>query len=387
MKKGEKKALARNKSIIDFYNQNAGLQTISGVELDEHKNPKGSEFDLGRDDAFTQFKVLIGKFFQIKTDIDKQNMKDHALEQPKAALKAKGFQVEIVDNEKEFLEKLVEADVAWILSAHEFITKDTDVQAKFLDTVVEYHNSGGGLFIWAENDPFYFHANLILQKLLNVKVSGNDPAKLDLTLGDSSTKGHFGGHLVTTGLNHLFEGDSVSFIEDTKSITDKLEIIATSSGGHPVLFAGNTATFDKHAGRIFVDCGFTKLFMHWDTAGTARYVKNACVWLLGLDHRIASDAPLRGKVVKKQTDEWIWQYNHGNSWHNYDSEAAKVVEAIYLGYIQDPGVDIRSVKSGDWSYMLDFGKMTQTNVEHHNHTTRNIRRLRADASENSAHYL
>jgi len=289
-----------------------------------------------------------------------------------------------VESEKEFLEKLPQADVAWILSAHEFIDKDIE-EAKFVETVMEYHTGGGGLFIWAENDPFYFHANLLLQKLFNVKVSGNDPAKLTLTLGNSSTPGHFGGHHVTTGLQHLFEGDSVSFIEDTKSLSNKLEIIATSSGGHPVLFAGNTNEF-KQAGRIFVDCGFTKLFMHWDTAGTARYVKNACVWLLGLDHRIASDAPLRGKVLKKSQDEYVWQYKHGALWHTYDAEASKMVEAIYQTFVTDPNTDIRSVKSGDWSYMVDFNNMTQQNIEHQNHTVRNIRRIRADAPENTARF-
>jgi len=219
-----------------------------------------------------------------------------------------------------------------------------------------------------------------LEQLLKVRVSGSTPGTKTLTLGDSKTSGHFGGHLITTGLQHLYEGDSISYFVDSKSLPDKLEILATSSDGHGSLFASNPQLFDKHAGRIAIDTGFTKLFMHWDTAGTARYVKNANVWLLGLDHRIASDAPLRGKVQRKEEDEkYLWQYQHGG-WHDYDEEANKMVEAIYQSWLKDPGVDIRTVKSGHWNYMIDFNTMKQTNIEHENHTERGIRRVASTES-------
>jgi hypothetical protein len=381
----EKKKLVRSHSIIDFYNQNAGLQTVSGAELDEHFNPKGSEFDLGKDAAFTAFKILIGNFFQIKTEVDKQNMKDVKLEQPIGALKSKGFQVEIVDTESEFLKKLAEeTDVAWIISAEKIIDQEPGIEEKFVETVVEFHNGGGGLFIWAENDPFTYHANLILDKLIQLKVSGSTPGTKTLTLGDAKTPGHFGGHLITTGLQHLYEGDSISYFADSKLIPDKLEYLATSSDNQGSLFANNPTLFDKHAGRFVIDTGFTKLFMNWDSAGTARYVKNANVWLLGLDHRIASDAPLRGKAKKKEgEEEWVWQYKHGG-WHNYDEEANKMVEAIYQSWVSDPSVDIRTVKSGHWNYMIDFNTMKQTNIEHEAHTSRDLRRIKA--SESTSRY-
>lgn len=39
------------------------------------------------------------------------------------------------------------------------------------------------------------------------------------------------------------------------------------------------AFYDKDAKRAIFDGGFTRLYLKWDTAGTARYVKNAAAWL------------------------------------------------------------------------------------------------------------
>jgi len=42
---------------------------------------------------------------------------------------------------------------------------------------------------------------------------------------------------------------------------------------------------------------------------------------------------------------------------------------------KNPGdFDVRSVRSGQFHYMVDFRQMTQTNVDHDNHTTRKIKR-------------
>ncbi|CAF4885442.1 unnamed protein product, partial [Rotaria socialis] len=35
-------------------------------------------------------------------------------------------------------------------------------------------------------------------------------------------------------------------------------------------------------GRLCLDCGCTKLYINWDSAGTARYIVNASCWLLGI---------------------------------------------------------------------------------------------------------
>jgi len=71
----------------------------------------------------------------------------------------------------------------------------------------------------------------------------------------------------------------------------------------------------------------------------------------------------------------VWQYKDGG-WHNYAAEASKLVEQEYQEYNKNPGhSDLRSVKSGDWHYLVDFVNMKQTNIDHDNHTRRDIRRI------------
>ncbi|KAG5189820.1 hypothetical protein JKP88DRAFT_232890 [Tribonema minus] len=51
-----------------------------------------------------------------------------------------------------------------------------------------------------------------------------------------------------------------------------------SSHGHPL-----TCVVDDGQHRLIVDGGYTRLFCHWDAAGSARLVKNASAWLCGVD--------------------------------------------------------------------------------------------------------
>jgi hypothetical protein len=79
----------------------------------------------------------------------------------------------------------------------------------------------------------------------------------------------------------------------------------------------------------------------------------------------------------------VWQYrDNGHVWRNYFPAANNVVEVVYQDYLKNPGMtDVRSVQSGQWSYLVDFRQMTQQNVQHEAHTTRPIRRLQVPANE------
>jgi len=91
------------------------------------------------------------------------------------------------------------------------------------------------------------------------------------------------------------------------------------------------------------------------------------------------EAPVkkRSKAAKgaAKDDEYIWEYKERDMWFPYAQEASDIVEAAYQDYLNDPNqVDVRSVKSGMWCYQVDFTNMTQTNIQHENHTVRDIRR-------------
>lgn len=87
----------------------------------------------------------------------------------------------------------------------------------------------------------------------------------------------------------------------------------------------------------------------------------------------------------KRIHNAIWQYFDNNKlintptldgWYDYDPEASDIVEDAWQKYIVNRGMnDVRSVKSGEWEYMVDFMNWKQQNIIHSAHTKRNIRRL------------
>jgi len=71
----------------------------------------------------------------------------------------------------------------------------------------------------------------------------------------------------------------------------------------------------------------------------------------------------------------FWQYEDG-IWKDYDVEASDTVEEVYQNYLSNRGDnDVRAVHSGQWEYQVDFMALKQTNIQHPNHTVRNIRRV------------
>eukprot|EP01097_Dermamoeba_algensis_P001749 TRINITY_DN165_c0_g2_i1.p1 TRINITY_DN165_c0_g2~~TRINITY_DN165_c0_g2_i1.p1 ORF type:complete len:249 (-),score=64.67 TRINITY_DN165_c0_g2_i1:146-892(-) len=106
---------------------------------------------------------------------------------------------------------------------------------------------------------------------------------------------------------------------------------------------------------------------------------------------VVKASPKKTKVaaVKKSTKESSsadstsgypkWQYED-RGWHDYAPDASKVVEETYQEWLKAKWTDVRAVRSGTWSYQVDFNNMKQTNIEHTNHTTRRIRRLEGPKS-------
>ena len=81
-------------------------------------------------------------------------------------------------------------------------------------------------------------------------------------------------HLLTTGLEYLYEGITIATIAPT----DDADADSLRLGGNLV-----TAVYEKDGKRAIVDGGFTRLYNKWDTAGTGRYVKNAAAWLANVE--------------------------------------------------------------------------------------------------------
>jgi len=253
---------------ISLYTEFAGQTRIMGALSDKFGNAAGNQYDLGRDGAFGDFHV------HIFTAIDIGYMKF-----PEAALREKGFRItttNIIDTTISSI-KSDRVDVLWIISGD---TGNRHWGPSFSgsqkEEIINFYRSGKGLYVWTDNDPLFEHANQILPDIVRTKVVGNTPADHILREGDGKKSGTFQRHLVTTGIVNLYEGVTISYPDPLGDLIP----LATSTDGHPVIcyYDGK-----NNEGRLLLDCGFTKLYVNWDTAGTARYVKNATVWLLGLE--------------------------------------------------------------------------------------------------------
>jgi len=94
----------------------------------------------------------------------------------------------------------------------------------------------------------------------------------------------------------------------------------------------------------------------------------------GSDSSSAKGGESTVSVTESKYDHF-WQYEDG-TWKDYDVEASDTVEEVYLNYLTNRGDnDVRAVHSGQWEYQVDFMAFKQTNIQHPNHTVRNIRRV------------
>ncbi len=82
-------------------------------------------------------------------------------------------------------------------------------------------------------------------------------------------------HLITTGLEYVFEGITISKINDPNQA---MKPLIWSTDGNVV-----TAIYEQQGQRLIIDGGFTRLYCNWKSAGTGRYVKNAAAWLVNYE--------------------------------------------------------------------------------------------------------
>ncbi len=93
----------------------------------------------------------------------------------------------------------------------------------------------------------------------------------------------------------------------------------------------------------------------------------------------------------------IWQYydnnkmithNRADGWYDYDLSASQIVEEEWQKYLKNRAMcDVRAVRSGEFSYMVDFVSWQQTNIIHYNHTLRKIRRYEENGAVTQNPYI
>jgi hypothetical protein len=261
---GQNKIVEKRKvEVIDDVTGEATIQVVEQeVAKDTYGNADGNQYDLAVDGAFEGQTVAVlhlytGEGFDFKL--------------PKEAIEQKGFSVyRWINNPptpKELEKSLEKACQLWIISSN--IRKLNDEHIAVIKT---FFDSGKGVYIWGDNQPYYTDANAVSKALIGVEMKGN-------TMGDQTVDIQMGGkkigltpnHLITTGLQNIYEGVTIATLDDHEDLTP----IIYGSAGNLV-----TAVYEKDDKRLILDGGFTRLFLKWDTAGTGRYVKNAAAWLV-----------------------------------------------------------------------------------------------------------
>eukprot|EP01133_Synstelium_polycarpum_P004314 gene4314-5038_t len=345
----------RAPSLVNFYTENAGIHTANNVPLDTFNNPAGNNFDLGIEGAFNNFNILFGLFFPYT--LNPEFVKE---------LDRKGFRLTFVKTHDEFIKALPTSDVAAILSSRITSAPYLSKQAEFAQAVRNYHQSGKGLYIFSDDEPLIVEANWIIGDLFpGCKVVGNEPGGQVLGLGDGKTVKTFGSHLITSGITQLYEGITISHMP-RDCIPKQLSILATSSQGNPIVLHSIDSELAENHGRVVVDTGYTKCMGSFYTAGTGRYIKNAFVWLLGLDHRHRIGASIQGVVAEDITKPSQWQYKHGATWMDFDDDLVIAIEEEYKKFQVTPSNEISFISTGKAKMEIDFNKMSQIGNLHHN---------------------
>lgn len=221
-------------------------------------NAAGSTFDLAVDGAFEGQTVAVIQLY------------DFSFEDARAALKQKGFAVyrwsNTAPSPEELEEKLAKACQLWIISGDQRHLND-----KHLAVIKKFFDSGKGVYIWGDNTPYHADADFVASALFDSGMAGDYyGAKVVHMKGKKDTIGLLPDHLLTTGLEHIFEGITIAAIQ----VVGGLKPLIWSSDGKVV-----TAIYERDGKRAILDGGFTRLYNNWDTAGTGRYVKNAAAWL------------------------------------------------------------------------------------------------------------
>ena len=245
------------------YTKWAGMSNIPDAIKDKYGNPQGSEYDLAEDGSLNGYKIVVLNL-----------CKECFFDKPAEALKKKGFTIEEYKKlpSLAMLKQALGGDNTqlWVIS-----DLVTHMSQDYVKLVIDYFNSGHGVYIWGDNDPFYQDANQILGRAFGTSMNGDSMG--DTVLGIQTVdrgKGIIPNHPITTGIVTFYEGITIAEVSTGKM----LKPLIYGSNGKVV-----TAYYDENYKRALVDGGFTRLYYKWDSAGTDRYIVNAAAWLANIE--------------------------------------------------------------------------------------------------------
>ena len=238
-----------------------------------------------------------------------------------------GIKAEVVINYKEAIERLTRPGTfkkdccdyyACIIMSGEPYAElpnsndDPYLFGQFINVIKQFWENGGGLGLFADNAPFNYQINVLIEKLFpnsNFRVAGNHPGTQTIYGDDTGSLVHnatfnrkiqmidnYARNIISHSLNSIYEGKTISYFvekpneddllyygknEELKMITDPnllkpfVPFSKDSDGGFNSVFYSS----NDNKGDIVVDCSYTKFFLEMGTKGTPRYIQNIVSWL------------------------------------------------------------------------------------------------------------
>jgi hypothetical protein len=237
------------------------------VEGDNYGNADGNQYDLAIDGAFEGQTIAV---IQLYTG------GGFDFELPRAVLREKGFSVyrwsNAAPSPDELAVALDKSTQLWIISGDRQHLND-----EHLEIIREFYEEGHGLYLWGDNPPYTGDANFVSSALFDVTMDSASYSQAEQVVSLQQESGATGlrpNHLITTGIEFLYEGHTIPAIQPNNTFEPLI------IGSDNILVAG---TYDRDGKRAILDTGFTRLYINWDTAGTGRYVKNAAAWLVNVE--------------------------------------------------------------------------------------------------------
>ena len=283
--------------ILDFDQNRQAAQLFTRAALEQTQvdavgadgNPVGASNDLGEDGAFKGLKIVVVKI-HTSTRFTKQTFEQTV----SSVLGRKGFDVVVLEHDKlscnpadkgELGSELVSANQLWLIS-----DKGGGLPSAARNSIVDRWRKGMALYIFGENDPFFAEANELLTQLQMPHMSGDHPGREMIAVFDDKNPrrgGFVQNHLITTGINRLYEGNTVAEMDPKALAAVQMEVVVHNSRGMPLVALRPAST---NGGQIIVDGAFTKLYCETDAAGSQRLWVN-CACYLAADFAPALLAP------------------------------------------------------------------------------------------------
>ena len=254
----------------------------------------------------------------------------------KSSIEYTGIQAEVVINYKDAIERLTRQSIiknccdyyACIIISGEPYPElpnpndDPYLLGQFIKVIEQFWKNGGSLGLFADNAPFNYQINIIIEKLFpdsKFRVAGNHLGRKKI-FGDKSGKlsqkatfnqqmqmiDKYSRSKISHSLIYIYEGKTISYFvekpedddllyygknEELKMITDSnllfpfIPFSKDSDGGfNSALYCSND---DK--GDIIIDCSYTKLFFEMEIEGTPRYIQNLVSWLAAPEKHFYKD--------------------------------------------------------------------------------------------------